>query len=172
MKSAALLLLSFVLTEQQLIDALYRKDELLLEYDAVVTRAAAQAFEARSGNCLALVMMTSAFAREIGLSVRCQSVPGDDSWDRSGDVVVSVGHVNLTLSDRPPQNGIGLFDTGQLTIDFVAPRTDRALRTRVIAAGRRARARQHHGEVEPRVGVARPRPPPRSRRAGAPARAA
>ena len=122
----------FLDRKQQLIDALYRKDELLLEYDAAVTRTAAQAFDARSGNCLALVLMTSAFAREMGLSVRYQSVFGEDSWDRSGDIVVSVGHVNLTLSDRPPQNGIGIMDTGQLTIDFVAPRNPRALRMRVI----------------------------------------
>lgn len=122
----------FLDRKQQLIDALYRKDELLLEYDAAVTRTAAQAFEARSGNCLALVLMTAAFAREMGLSVRYQSVLGDDAVDRSGDIVVSVGHVNVTLSDRPPQDGIGLMDTGQLTIDFVAPRNARVLRTRVI----------------------------------------
>ena len=122
----------FIDRKQQLIDALYRKDELLLEYDAAVTRTATQAFDARSGNCLALVLMTSAFAREMGLSVRYQSVLGEDSWDRAGDIVVSVGHVNLTLSDRPPQNGLGLMDTGQLTIDFVAPRNARALRSRVI----------------------------------------
>ena len=118
--------------KQQLIDALYRKDELLLEYDAAFTRTAAQAFDARSGNCLALVMMTAAFAKELGLSVRYQSVLGDDSWDRAGDIYVSVGHVNLTLSDRPPQAGLGLMDTGQLTIDFVPPRNARAVRARVI----------------------------------------
>ena len=33
-------------------------------------------------------------------------VLGDDSWDRAGDIYVSVGHVNLTLSDRPPQAGV------------------------------------------------------------------
>ena len=118
--------------KQQLIDALYRKDELLLEYDAAFTRTAAQAFDARSGNCLALVMMTAAFAKELGLSVRYQSVLGDDSWDRAGDIYVSVGHVNLTLSDRPPQAGLGLMDTGQLTIDFVPPRNAQAVRARVI----------------------------------------
>ena len=118
--------------KQQLIDALYRKDELLLEYDAALTRTAAQAFDARSGNCLALVMMTAAFAKELGLSVRYQSVLGDDSWDRAGDIYVSVGHVNLTLSDRPPQAGLGLMDTGQLTIDFVPPRNAQTVRARVI----------------------------------------
>ena len=118
--------------KQQLIDALYRKDDLQLEYDASLTRTAAQAFEARSGNCLALVMMTAAFAKELGLSVRYQTVLGDDSWDRVGDIVVSVGHVNLTLSDRPPQAGLGIMDTGQLTVDFVPPRNARAVRARVI----------------------------------------
>jgi Tfp pilus assembly protein PilF len=127
-KSAA----GFTDRKQQLIDALYRKDELLLEYDAAFTRTAAQAFEARSGNCLALVMMTAAFAKELGLSVRYQTVLGDDSWDRAGDIYVSVGHVNLTLSDRPPQAGLGLMDTGQLTVDFVPPRNARAARARVI----------------------------------------
>jgi len=122
----------FVDRKQQLIDALYRKDELLLEYDAALTRTAAQAFDARSGNCLALVMMTAAFAKELGLSVRYQSVLGDDSWDRAGDIYVSVGHVNLTLSDRPPQAGLGLMDTGQLTVDFVPPRNARSVRARVI----------------------------------------
>ena len=118
--------------KQQLIDALYRKDELLLEYDAALTRTAAQAFDARSGNCLALVMMTAAFAKELGLSVRYQSVLGDDTWDRAGDIYVSVGHVNLTLSDRPPQAGLSIMDTGQLTVDFVPPRNARAVRARVI----------------------------------------
>jgi tetratricopeptide (TPR) repeat protein len=122
----------FVDLKQQLIDALYRKDELLLEYDAAVTRTAAQAFEARSGNCLALVLMTAAFAKELGLSLRYQNVLGDDSWDRSGDIYLSVGHVNLTLSDRPPQAGFGFMDTGQLTIDFVPTRNARAPRVRVI----------------------------------------
>ncbi|MEQ1686167.1 MAG: tetratricopeptide repeat protein [Burkholderiaceae bacterium] len=122
----------FLDRKQRLVDALYTKDDLLLEYDAAVTRTAAQAFDARSGNCLALVMMTAAFAREMGLSIRYQSVLGDDAWDRSGDIYVSVGHVNLTLSDRPPQDGIGIMDTGQLTIDFVPPRNARALRSRVI----------------------------------------
>ena len=118
--------------KKQLIDALYRKDELQLEYDAEVTRTAAQAFDARSGNCLALVLMTAAFAKEMGLTVRYQSVLGDDAWDRAGDIYVAVGHVNLTLSDRPPSVGFAFIESDALTVDFVPPRQARALRTRVI----------------------------------------
>src|SRR5690348_15194628 len=52
---------------QALIDALYDRGELKLEYDAVRTRNAAEAFDARAGNCLSLVIMTAAFAKELGL---------------------------------------------------------------------------------------------------------
>src|SRR5512147_364460 len=39
-----------------LIDALYAPGQLKLEYDAQRTRTAAEAFDARSGNCLSLVI--------------------------------------------------------------------------------------------------------------------
>ena len=118
--------------KQRLFDALYRKDELRLEYDSAVTRTAAQAFEARSGNCLALVMMTAAFAKELGLAVHYQVVRGDDTWDRSGDIYLSVGHVNLKLGDRPSQFGVGLMERDSMTIDFMPSPNVRALRTREI----------------------------------------
>ena len=60
--------------QQGLVDALYSKGELKLEYDSTMTRNAAQAFEARTGNCLSLVIMTAAFAKELGLAVHYQSV--------------------------------------------------------------------------------------------------
>ncbi len=84
------------------------------------------------GNCLALVMMTATLAREMGLGVRCQAVVGDDAWDRSGDLYVAVGHVNLTLGDRVPQAGFGSLENDPMTIDFVPPRSAGARRTCVI----------------------------------------
>jgi Tfp pilus assembly protein PilF len=123
----------FLDPRKHLVDALYRKDELKLEYDASETRTAAQAFEARSGNCLALVMMTAAFAKEMGLSVRYQIVLGDDAWDRAGDLYVSVGHVNLTLGDPLPRAGFGFMQNDPMTIDFVPSQNTRAWRTRPIS---------------------------------------
>jgi Tfp pilus assembly protein PilF len=122
----------FVDRKQRLIDALYKKGELQLEYDASMTRTAAQAFEARTGNCLALVMMTAAFAKEMGLSVRFQTVLGEESWDRFGDIYVAVGHVNLTLDERLSQRGAGVIDPRPMTVDFVPPHNARAARVRVI----------------------------------------
>ena len=107
--------------QQRLVDALRNKGQLRLEYDAAFTRNAAQAFDARTGNCLSLVIMTAAFAKEIGIGVRYQSVFVEENWSRRGDLYVSVGHVNLTLGRRPPKLGSRLDDGEQLTVDFLPP---------------------------------------------------
>jgi transglutaminase-like putative cysteine protease len=82
--------------QQGFIDALYTKGKLKLEYESAVTRNAAEAFDARAGNCLSLVIMTAALAKELGFPVRYQRVYVDDTWGRSGDFYFS-GHVNLSL---------------------------------------------------------------------------
>ena len=118
--------------QKGLFDALYGKGELKLEYDAVMTRNAAQAFAARSGNCLSLVIMTAAFAKELGLSVRYQSALLEDTWSRSGDIQFFIGHVNVTLGSRQPNDGYRRV-ASELTIDFLPPSETRGLRTHVIS---------------------------------------
>lgn len=103
-----------------LLEQLYERGMLRLEYDAEYTRNAHEAFEARMGNCLSLVIMTAAFAREVGLQVRFQEVPQVTTWDRAGDLVFAVGHVNLVLG---PGTGGGRWSAsnGQrwLIVDFL-----------------------------------------------------
>jgi hypothetical protein len=72
--------------QRGLIDALYDKTQLKLEYDAEITRNASQTFAARAGNCLSLAIMTAAFAKEMGLTVRYQRILVDDAWSRSGNM--------------------------------------------------------------------------------------
>jgi tetratricopeptide (TPR) repeat protein len=115
---------------RQLIDALYHGD-LKLEYDAAITRTAAEAFDARSGNCLALVLMTSAFAKELGLTVHYQVVNGEEAWDRSGELYIGIGHVNLVLEDNKPRLGIA-FAQRPLVVDFMPSRDASALDTREV----------------------------------------
>jgi len=113
-------------------EALYTKGELRLEYESVRTRNAAEAFDARTGNCLSLVIMTAALAKEIGLPVRYQRVYVDDTWSRSGDVYFSIGHVNLSLGRRQIDGGFGHNDSDMLTIDFLPPRDLRGVRTQEL----------------------------------------
>lgn len=118
--------------QQGLVDALNSMSQLKLEYDSAVTRNATQAFAARAGNCLSLVIMTAAFAKEIGLPVRYQSVYVDETWSRSGNLYFSNGHVNLSLGKRLSDARLLYDESYLLTIDFVPPEDTRGLRTREI----------------------------------------
>ena len=86
--------------QRGLIDALHDRGQLRLEYDATMTRNASQAFDAKVGNCLSLVIMTAAFAKELGLPVRFQTVYNEESWSRAAGIQFSSGHVNLSLGAR------------------------------------------------------------------------
>lgn len=114
-----------------LIDALYDKRQLKLEYDAEITRNAAQTFAARAGNCLSLAIMTAAFAKEVGLTVRYQRILIDDAWSRSGDMYFSSSHVNLTLGTIQRNRTID-DSNAPMTIDFVPQDEIRGRRLRVI----------------------------------------
>ncbi|HEY1325799.1 MAG TPA: tetratricopeptide repeat protein [Casimicrobiaceae bacterium] len=102
---------------QALLDALEVEGQLKLEYDAEFTRDAAQAFAARSGNCLSLVVMTAAFAKALDLKVRYHDVRIEETWGRDGHIYFSIGHVNVTVSDRGFSR-----NSGESTIDFLPPR--------------------------------------------------
>jgi len=118
--------------QQGLFDALYSRSQLRLEYESDMTRNAAEAFAARSGNCLSLVIMTAAFAKELGLTVRYRQAYADETWSRAGDLYLSVGHVNLTLGNANRGIKSSLYDVDLLTIDFLPPAEVRGLHTRVI----------------------------------------
>ncbi|KQW89254.1 hypothetical protein ASC94_22745 [Massilia sp. Root418] len=109
--------------EPQLIlfDALYKRDQLQLEYDASMTRNAAQTFEARRGNCLSLVVMTAAMAREMDMSVQYQSITTEETWSRSGNLYFASGHVNLVLG-KPRMKDVHSVEPNQyMVVDFEPP---------------------------------------------------
>jgi Tfp pilus assembly protein PilF len=97
------------------------RDDLTVEYDSESTRTAAQAFATRAGNCLSLVILTAAFARELDIPLRYQSVYGYDTWTRVNGIAFLSGHVNLVLG----HGGIAYdswgrpVETDSLTIDFI-----------------------------------------------------
>jgi len=123
-----------------LADALYAPGQLKLEYDAAVTRTAAQAFAARSGNCLSLVLMTAALAREMGLDVVFQSSRWVETYSRSGDLTFYNGHVNLVLARAalPAYRDAGHHTRAAdaLQIDFLPPEALGGLRSVPISEQR------------------------------------
>ncbi len=120
-------------TRQGLIEALYTKNQLQLNYDTERTRTASEAFAARSGNCLSLVIMTAAFAKELGLQVEYNSVFTEESWSRSGDIFFANTHVNLSLGsplNTPEKTSSDVND--ETIIDFLPAEFARGQRRRVI----------------------------------------
>jgi Tfp pilus assembly protein PilF len=106
--------------QRGLADALHSKAHLRLEYDAELTRTAADAFDARAGNCLSLVVMTAALAKHLELPVTFQALTGQETWSRSGDLSIVNGHVNITLAKRPLDR-LNAYDADTLLrIDFAA----------------------------------------------------
>jgi len=102
-----------------LLDALYTRGELQLEYDAETTRTAAEAFEAKAGNCLSLAMMTAAFARELDLPVAFRQIYDEEQWSRVGDLQVVSNHVNIALGRRKTEFRVLGSDEPTLIVDFL-----------------------------------------------------
>lgn len=105
---------------QALFDALAGK--LRIDYDPEMTRTASQAFAAREGNCLSLVIMAAAFARQLGLRVTYQEVYGFDTWSRDAGLALLSQHVNLVLGRPEPRFGIASRAEAPMIVDFVPPR--------------------------------------------------
>ena len=106
-----------------LLRLLQRDGALRLAYDDQRTRTASEAFEARAGNCLSLLLMTAALAQEMGLDVRFQQVNVGANWRRLGGLYVSTLHVNMVLSPGFVGNAgwRPLAGERQLVVDFLPP---------------------------------------------------
>lgn len=115
--------------QRALFNALYNKAQLRLEYDSSLTRNASEAFAARSGNCLSLVIMTAAIAKEMGVQIQYQKVISKDDWSRSGNLYFSSGHVNIVIGQKRFDQKNHLDQNYQMTIDFLPPEDTAGQRT-------------------------------------------
>jgi tetratricopeptide (TPR) repeat protein len=119
--------------QRRLFDALYAKGQLKLEYDSAITRPAADTFNAKSGNCMSLVIMTAAFAKELGMPLIYQNVLAGETWSRAGNVYFASSHVNVSVGKRKLDSSIaGMDSTDFLTIDFLPPDDIRGHQTDII----------------------------------------
>jgi Flp pilus assembly protein TadD/outer membrane murein-binding lipoprotein Lpp len=114
-----------------LFDALFTHGELRIDYDAEVTRNAAETYATKSGNCLSLLIMTAAFARELGITVRYQTVFAEEQWRRMNGLYVISNHVNLHLA---PGAGTPLLSHARdgVVIDFYPVSEAAQQRTRTL----------------------------------------
>jgi Tfp pilus assembly protein PilF len=113
---------------QALIDAV-SQGQLKLDYDTVNTRNAAEAFDAKAGNCLSLVILTAAFAKAMDIEVHYNSALFGDQWSRDSNVYFLNGHVNVTLGKRPSDPKVSYDRNELMTIDFLPGSDIRGLRS-------------------------------------------
>jgi tetratricopeptide (TPR) repeat protein len=112
-----------------LYDAISKKGQFWLEYDAKRTLTASEAFDSRRGNCMSLVIMTSALAKALGLQVHYQKVWVEDVWDRDQDMLILVGHVNIILGDRRWNDPYARTTESSIVVDFLPLDEARGLRS-------------------------------------------
>ena len=115
-----------------LVEALYRKSDLQLEYESSKTRTAAETYAARSGNCLSLVIMTAAFAKALGMPVQYQNIDAQNTWSREAGLFLASSHVNILLSDRRMPNVHSPGAEMQLLVDFIPSDAASRLRSHAI----------------------------------------
>ncbi len=116
-----------------LISAMNNRSGLKLDYDTARTRTAGEAYEARTGNCLSLVLMTAVFARHLNLPVRYNSVYLDETWTRNNGLFFVTGHVNITLGRPVSPNGAAVYHEPEMvTLDFVPIEETRRQRATAI----------------------------------------
>lgn len=116
---------------QALLDSL--RGKLLIEYDSEMTRTASQTFAARAGNCLSLVIMAAALARQLDIPVTFQEVYDFDTWSRDAGFAIHSEHVNLVLGPRTPSARIYPGEATPMIVDFLpSPQVANAV-TRPVA---------------------------------------
>lgn len=97
-----------------------------------LTRSASDTFENREGNCLSLVVLTAALAKELGVKVEFQEVDIPPVWDRQGGFYLVNGHINLKLL---PQNKGNVFNisTQSIQVDFLPERAMQGYQKRRVS---------------------------------------
>lgn len=99
-----------------LVEALNKRSQIKIDYDATRTGNAAETFAARNGNCMALMLMTSAFARHLGLEFTFRNVLLPPEYSRADGLTMQNGHVNLLIGQTTLRS---LWSANDVVVDFL-----------------------------------------------------
>lgn len=82
----------------KLIEFMFDKDGLALEYWPDATHTISESFQTRQVNCLSFTMMVVVLAREAGLPAYPQQIGRVLAWGMAGDVVMQSMHANAVVT--------------------------------------------------------------------------
>ncbi len=83
---------------RRMVDFMFDKGGLNLQYRADATNTVAEAYRTREVNCLSFTMMAVALAREAGMKAQGQQIDRVLAWNLVGDVVMQSLHANAVVS--------------------------------------------------------------------------
>jgi len=84
-----------------LLDAVSRNGPLGFVYDESLTLSASDAFDRRSGNCIAYANMIIALSRRAGLKAHYQEVFRERDWSNRENSVLLIKHINVVIASNP-----------------------------------------------------------------------
>lgn len=93
-------------------------------YQDNLTQVASETYAQRAGNCMSLVVMTSALADIFNIETEFQDIAIEPVWDKQGDFYLINGHVNLRLL-QPANTHTVYVSSRAILVDFMP---ERALR--------------------------------------------
>lgn len=79
---------------EALVDFMFDKQGLALEYQYDATHTVEQAFATRKANCLSFTLLFVAMAREAGLEVQAQEIEETLAWRQEASTVYRSNHIN------------------------------------------------------------------------------
>lgn len=92
---------SFLTKLDAIADAILGEQGLDFRYEVGGVYDVREAFRRRRGNCLTYSMLTVAVAREFGIRAKFNEVLSDPKWNRSGEIVLLCGHINVRVDKWP-----------------------------------------------------------------------
>ncbi|WP_119967652.1 tetratricopeptide repeat protein [Shewanella japonica] len=101
------------------------------EYRDHYTRMASVTAQERAGNCMSLVVLSTAIAEALNVPVKYQDIDVEPIWDRRGGFYLVNGHVNMKLLHRDDINSYS-FRGSEILVDFLPERSIRAYRIKQI----------------------------------------
>ncbi|MCH1929514.1 hypothetical protein L9G16_04915 [Shewanella sp. A25] len=113
------------------INANQEGDKSHFRYQDNLTQVASLTYGERAGNCMSLVVMTSALASLFNIGTEFQDIAIEPVWDKQGNFYLINGHVNLRL--LPAENtGTVYVSSRAILVDFMPERTLRAYQKTLI----------------------------------------
>lgn len=116
---------------QALVDSIFGRAQLAMDYSAIANTTATQTFRQGISNCLSLTIMTYAMAEKMGLDSSFQKIHIPEYWTRRDGNTILNGHVNLRV--KKSNSNLIINTDSDTIIDFQPIETGQSFPTQALS---------------------------------------